>query len=293
MKEVCQGGACALPACGPATCKNGCCDGNVCVTGTQDNDCGNGGAACSDCSAGGQICQNRACHDKCAPGNCLGCCTSANQCAPGSSNTNCGGNGVACQNCNAMGSTCDLLVTPFVCTNQQMTCPGTYAGCDAAKTTPSTTANQGICSDLDLQGLTAACQTGASSASCIAAINAISAVNAACGACLMPFDVDFFPTFDGIFLCVAPFVPSTCNHSTACDFDCTVASCTMCPAASVESCEDDVQNGGQCSTFATQAQCIVSVLGPGGSGRFCNPNIYPAGFGAWLQAVGKHYCGSP
>ncbi len=293
MKEVCQGGACAMPACSAATCPNGCCQGNVCVVGTQDNGCGNGGRACSDCTAGGQVCQNRACHDKCSPANCVGCCTNANQCSPGIANNNCGSGGMACQNCSAMGSTCDLLVTPPVCTNQQMTCPSPYGGCDPATTTPVTAQNQGLCSDLDLQGLPAACQTGATSASCVAALNAISAVAPACGACLQPFDVDFFPTFDGIFLCVAPFVSSACNHSTGCDFDCTVKSCNMCVAASVETCEDDVQNGGQCDTFATQAQCAVGVLGPGQPGRFCNPNIYPMGFGAWLQGVGKHFCGGP
>jgi hypothetical protein len=191
-----------------------------------------------------------------------------------------------------MGTTCDLLVSPPVCTNQQKTCPSPYAGCPAATTTPVTAANQGVCTTLDLQGLPGACAGGATTASCSAALAAINAVAPACGACLQPFAVDFFPTFQGIFLCTAPFVGAACNHSTGCDLDCTTASCSMCAAASMSTCEDDVQNGGQCNSFATQSACILGALQPGQPGSFCNPSLYAmTGFGAWLQAVGQHYCG--
>jgi hypothetical protein len=265
--------------------------------GTQDNACGLGGLACGDCTVAGQICSGRKCVDKCTVANCAGCCTKGNACAPGFANNNCGSGGAACTDCTALGSTCDNLVAPPVCTNQQNTCPAQpYPGCAGVPPTTITAQNQGLCADIDLQGLSSACASGSDTASCVAAFSALTAVNPACATCLQPFDVNFLPTFEGIFLCVAPFVNATCNQNTACDEDCLSFACKSCSPANVDQCETDAQTGaGECSSLAAQSSCAGSVLGPGQPGRFCNPNIYPpfTAFGSWLQAVGKHFCGSP
>ncbi len=286
--KVCQGGACEAPACGPANCA-GCCSGNTCVLGTQDAECGQAGAQCNDCTATGTTCNNRTCTTKCGPANCAGCCTPGNACAIGFTNGSCGSGGVACTNCGALGSTCDTLVTPRVCANQQMTCPAPYPSCPAGTATPVTAALQGVCDDaVDLDAIRAACAGGPTTGSCIAAFQVLNATNAACAACLTPFDVPF-NQLDGIYLCAAPSVSTSCRQATGCAVDCADTSCSQCAAGSETQCRNQVDNGGgQCRTYVQQTACVLPQLGPG---SLCSPGSYN-NFGGWLRAVGDHYCGN-
>src|SRR5262249_60923909 len=116
-------------------------------------------------------------------------------------------------------------------------------------------------------------------------------VDPGCAACVKTFNIDFIPTFEGIFLCAAPFVNASCNHQMGCDNDCTTKSCQTCLPGQVTTCENNVQSGGQCATFANNAfNCIFNGIGPGQPGEFCDPSQY-ATYGEWLFAVGKKVCG--
>jgi len=190
------------------------------------------------------------------------------------------------------GSLCDINQAPPACSAAN-TCPSAYPGCGAGVTTAVTTQNQNVCSDVDLAALRDQCPNGASDASCIAAYNILKAVDPACATCVGPFNVDFVPTFEGIFLCASPFVGNNCRHQMGCDFDCTTVSCNQCLPAQQTTCENSVQNAGQCSGFANQAfNCIFNGIGPGQPGEFCDPGQY-ASYGEWLFAVGKKFCGGP
>jgi hypothetical protein len=284
--RVCQGGTCQPPTCGPANCA-GCCAGNTCVVGTQDNACGlPNGQACADCTSGNRVCVGRQCRDKCGPGNCAGCC-SGNNCVPGFANNACGSSGATCTNCTADGSTCNGLVTPRVCANQQDTCPAAYPTCPAGVTTAITPSRQERCSDADLDALATACATGANTATCVSAMQVLQATNPACAGCVRPFNRPF-TQLAGLYLCAAPFLNAPCNRSTGCAVDCADTSCEQCPAASETQCRNQVNQGGQCTTYVQQTACATAALG---NGQLCAPQTYGGNYGQWLRAVGDHFCG--
>jgi hypothetical protein len=168
---------------------------------------------------------------------------------------------------------------------QQTQCPSPYPGCGAPPTQPPFP--QSVCSTNDLQNAAAACAGGAYSTTCTNFFNVEFQQNSACGSCLQQFDYDFVDN-QGIYACVAPFVPPGCNQSTACATDCQFQSCGSCPdITTYDQCRTTVQSG-QCATYVQAAQCDLSALQ--GPAAFCSPNQY-SDFGGWLQGVGTHYCG--
>ncbi|MDB4943138.1 MAG: hypothetical protein JWP97_2672 [Labilithrix sp.] len=281
--RVCQGATCQVPSCSPANCA-GCCSGNTCVQGITDPACGKNGAACTDCNATGQACSGQACVARCGPANCAGCCSSSTTCAGGFTGGACGSGGAACTNCTAQGSTCSTLNVPRLCANQAGLCPANYPGCAAGVATPVTPSLQNLCSDVaDLDSLQAGCDGG----NCAGAFAVLQATNPACAACIAPFNVPFAQG-TGLYLCAAPFVNATCNRSTGCAADCEDTACDQCPAANETQCRSSVLTaGGKCSGQAIASACIAPAVGPGGFCRFDNRT-----FGAWLRAVGDHFCGN-
>lgn len=285
-QRVCQSGTCQLPTCGPATCPNGCCSGNTCVVGTQDNACGaTGGGACTDCTASNQVCQGRQCITQCGPSNCAGCCRANNTCDPlGNSNNACGQGGAACANCTASGSFCNGLVTPRRCNDNQTTCPAPYATCPAGVTMPVITQLQNVCSDANLDTLTAACADGPTAPACVTAVNALPA---ACRTCLAPFNHPFSQR-TGLYACAASSVTSQCRRALGCASDCAETSCEQCSSTSENQCYTLVNGiGGQCSAFAATTTCASSALAGGVCSQFAYPN-----FGAWFRGVGDQFCGN-
>ena len=280
--RVCQGGACQMPLCGPLNCA-GCCSGNTCVQGVQDIACGQNGAACNDCTVANGVCTARACKAKCGPASCAaGCCTAGNVCSGGFGNGACGSGGAACINCAAGGSTCNALALPRLCANQAGLCPAAYPACPVGTTTPVEPSLQGVCDDAaDLDSLQAGCDNG----NCDGAFAALSALNPACAACLTPFNVPFVER-SGIYRCAAPFVTAACNGTTGCATDCMDSSCAQCPAGNETQCHA-VVNAGQCQGFVQDPGCIAAAVGVGGLCRFDNRT-----FGAWIRAVGDHFCGN-
>ena len=289
--QVCQGGTCNAPVCGPGNCA-GCCSGNTCVLGTQDNACGGpNGAACVDCLPGNQVCQGRVCRPRCGPLNCAGCCNAANACAVGFTNAQCGSGGAACLNCSGPGGGCNTFAVPRVCANMANMCPAAYPNCPAGISTGITASLQGVCDDaVDLDSLQAACAGGPNTGTCIAAFQVLAAANPACNACIKPFN-EPFAQFTGIYRCAAPFVTAACNRSTGCAIDCQDDSCTQCPAGTEDQCRNQVNaGGGQCNGFITQtATCVAPAIPPG---TVCHPATYGFNFGSWLRGVGDHFCGN-
>ena len=224
--------------------------------------------------------------DNCAALN--GCCDPTLGCVGGFVDDRCGSGGAACTDCKAQGSTCDTNITPRVCKSKQTTCPAPYGACPGSLTTTAPPV-QHVCALPDLQDARAACSGGPGTPGCQSFFQFINQAKPACGACLAPFDVPF-QQGSGIFTCIAPFVGSACDHTTACAMDCQSQSCAQCPAAAQGQCVNDVRTG-QCGTYFQQSQCIGQALF--GAGSFCNPGngAYQGNFGAWLEGVGAHYCG--
>jgi hypothetical protein len=293
QNEVCNGaGQCVNipPKCGPFNCANGCCHGNTCVPGSSDNQCGNGGALCQDCTQNGDVCQKPHCvPPHCDSNNCPGCCDQNLKCQPGFLNTQCGQFGASCQNCTQQKSFCDTQVTPRVCQSQQTQCPSPYATCPNNVTTPVPTVQKGVCPGNDLVNAGAACTGGAHTSSCNSFFQFEQQQHPACATCLTPFHADF-QELVGLFECVAPFVSSSCNHSTGCVVDCEDTSCSQCQPQDVAQCQQTALQG-QCQPYLQQAACVLA--GFLGQGAFCNPNSpqYQGNYGRWLQGVGTHYCG--
>jgi hypothetical protein len=236
------------------------------------------------------VCQARQCQARCGPGNCAGCCTGGNACAVGFTTGACGSGGAACVNCGAVASTCDTLVLPRVCANQQNVCPAAYPNCAAGVTTAVTPSLQGLCDDVnDLDSIRAACAGGPDTGTCVAAFQVLAAANPACAACMAPFDVAF-GQLTGLYTCAAPSVSNSCNHATGCATECQDTSCVACPAGSEAQCRNQVNAvGGACRAFVNQTACVTPAVQPGG---LCSPSTYAFNFGAWLRAVGDHFCGN-
>ncbi len=287
--ETCQNEACApLVTCGPQNCP-GCCEGNTCMFGGDPAACGFGGLQCQDCSAFGQTCTNGTCQSSCNQFNCAGCCDANQQCQPGFLDAQCGGQGNACVNCTTLNppSTCDGSVSPAACKGQETTCPSTYGGCTAPPTQPPFP--QAVCSNNDLSNAAAACASDPYTTECFNFFNVEFQTNSACASCLQPFDYEFADG-EGVYACVAPYVSAACDAATACAFDCESQSCGTCTdTPTYQACRNTVDGPtGQCAKYQAGASCDASALS--GPAAFCNPSGY-ASYGAWLQAVGSHYCG--
>ncbi|MCL2723866.1 MAG: hypothetical protein FWD69_05455 [Polyangiaceae bacterium] len=281
---------CTITKCDPTNC-NGCCVGDQCMGGTDVRSCGAGGAQCVTCAAGqscapvstgGGECEVE---PACGPVSCAGCCD-GDTCAPGDANDACGSGGAACADCSlSPGSVCDVNAAPRTCQNL---CPRSYDACPDNTSTPVTPNAQGVCAAVDLDAIQSACTGGPNTATCVAAFQALAAANDACETCVSQFNVAFADA-SGLYLCVAPFVSSACNHTSGCATDCVSTSCAACPDANRSTCRSQVEGaGGPCATFVTQTACTAAALFPG---KLCSPLTYGLNFGRWLRAVGAHFCG--
>jgi hypothetical protein len=220
---------------------------------------------------------------QCNAMTCAGCCDAADQCQAGFLDTQCGENGVACTDCSATGGTCDTSANPRVCAMQ--VCPAPYPGCGGGVTTQPIPVQPGLCPAGDLANAASACSGGATTPGCVNFFNFEKTQHPACAQCLFPFEFDF-QAVQGLANCAAPFLSPSCNHSTACVGDCETLSCQLCPAGQVNSCEQATLNG-QCQQLVGPAlMCLFS----GAQGTFCDPTLYGANYGKWLQGVGAHYC---
>jgi hypothetical protein len=210
-------------------------------------------------------------------------------CQPGFLNQACGSGGVSCANCAQLGSICNTAAIPRVCINQQNTCPAPYASCPGGVTT-TPPADVNVCSIVELANARQACLAGANSAGCDAFFQFEQTANPQCYACLSPFKFPFSQTeLKGVFKCLAPFVSSACNRATGCATDCQDTSCDQCTTQAAEDqCRFDVLRT-QCGTYFQGAVCVQAALF--GAGSFCNPQQYGFNFGAWLEGVGRRYCG--
>ena len=152
-------------------------------------------------------------------------------------------------------------------------------------TTPITDTLQNVCTDANLDTLTTACGFGPRTAGCIAAV---AALPSACRTCLLPFNHPFEER-TGLYACAAPSVNSQCRRNMGCATDCTQTSCEQCLPTSESGCYTLVNgNNGQCTTFTNNANsCASAELG----GGLCSQFSY-ASYGAWLRAVGDHFCGN-
>jgi hypothetical protein len=147
---------------------------------------------------------------------------------------------------------------------------------------------QNVCSTSELAAAAAACAGGPESTSCGEFFTFESSANTPCSDCLQPFDFDFGAQA-GIVACAAPYVNAVCNHASACLVDCAMESCYDCADQEASAaCTTQVIAAG-CSTYAQADACVTQALG--GPAALCNPTTYQGNFGAWLQAVGAHYCG--
>jgi hypothetical protein len=291
--STCQFGFCQAQGCGPMTCP-GCCNGQICLSGNDTGECGQFGQQCQNCSALGDTCQMGVCQPPpvCDPSTCPGCCDSSSICHGGFVDNRCGSGGVTCVDCTLNNDTCDTQVVPRVCTKQQTTCPSPYGSCPPGTTTVAPPVTP-TCPQADLQDAAAACASGALSPACASFFQTEAQINPACAKCLTPFDVSLFDG-TGIFLCVAPFVDSTCNGETGCATDCETQSCSQCQPNQVPACHSNVEMG-QCMPYfqpelsTNPPGCVIVALE--GAASFCNPQNYGFNFGQWLEGAGGHYCG--
>lgn len=278
---------------------NGCCDASgACIAVSSDTQCGLFGASCANCADSGNHCRAGGCMAPdgsvpCGPWSCLGCCDANGACQLGFIDTQCGQNATACQDCTSEtpASTCDLSVSPRTCTSEQTTCPATYAGCPAALQELALVP-EAACSVTDLQNAAVACADGPESEMC----SSIFSAGTACGVCLQPFGDDWATTL-GIHACALPFLDTACVHSTACVDDCLTQACQSAPFAGVGlgcvpgdavQCSLQAQSG-TCGSWILADACLTKALD--GAAALCNPATYQGNYGAWLAAVGAHYCG--
>ncbi len=308
--EVCQDATCVATACDFYSCPNGCCDAEgKCQKGNVDSACGTFGNACIACAGGascisgscvgGFTCNATTCPLGCCDGagncrtglgitggstcpcssTCTGCCDSSNNCHAGTTQTECGGGGATCQDCTALGESCDTYAYPRQCDS---TCPSPYMSCPGG-TTEATPATASVCHAFDITDAETACTGGASTFTCQSFFYAEDSTNPGCASCLRQFDVDW-AELTGIYLCAQPFLSASCNGSTGCASDCLSKACSFCP--SVATC-DMTAIAGECSSYVTAGNACVAASSSASS--LCSSSGY-ANFGAWLAAVGAHYC---
>jgi hypothetical protein len=254
------------------------------MKGTQDSACGIGGGACTTCDgSGGQICLGNSCQVKCGPGNCNGCCRADNSCNPsGIDNTSCGQNGAACLNCSASGSFCNGFVAPRTCNNQQSTCPAPYGNCAQGTRTPVTPQLQKVCTNAQLDSLTAGCASGPTTPSCQ---TALAALPSTCSTCLAVF-AHPFEEKTGLFACAASSVSGPCRRAMGCATDCAETACGQCSSSTANQCYALVNGSGECAQYDAATSCAANAL----SGGLCSQFSY-ADFGAWFRGVGDAFCG--
>jgi hypothetical protein len=213
----------------------------------------------------------------------LGCCDAQKNCQDGFLDGECGSGAAACVNCAARGSTCAVNQTPRGCAAAS-TCPSAYGGCPSGTTTKPLPVQNGACTVQDLAQAQSGCVGGPDSAGCQAFLQTLISNGAPkCEACLAPL---VRPYDQAVLLCAAPFTSASCDQATGCYADCENASCSQCAAAGLTSCETTARTT-TCLTYTQGLTCLQSALG--GTGAFCNPGAY-TGYGAWLAAVGAHYC---
>ena len=299
ISQICSGQQCiddpgAGASCDQNSCTDGCCDDKGhCLSGLDAASCGIGGRRCVDCTAPGSSCLLGTCTGPngtmpCAA-SCDGCCDPSGACQAGFTDAQCGQLGRACVDCTALtpASTCDVNIAPRTCVSLQRQCPGVYSGCPAALHT-APPVKQAVCAARDLDNAAAGCGGGPNTAGCNAFFNYEAAANPACVTCLQAFDFDFADE-TGIRLCVAAFVDATCNHASACAYECVREACYSCPdTPSTILCADQV-NVATCASYHQGDGCVTTALG--GPGAVCNPATYQQRFGDWLKAVGGVFCG--
>ncbi len=276
------GNYCAyLPTCGPLTCPDGCCDAQgQCQEGNSDVECGVSGTSCGDCTKSGLHCAPQGfCYQgaHCGPDNCAGCCDGTGQCRPGAANQFCGQYGKLCDNCSAKSKTC----IGQVCSNGS-TCPAAYAGCSPGKVTPPP-ASFKACNATQLATVGAACKGSGGNSACGDAFQTLLGSDPGCYDCLIQF-----ATEAAYVRCLAPFLSAACNHSLSCAVECSNTSCNACPANQEEQCRDGLfAQGGACRAYINGYYCAEAALS--GPAQFCK--FDGTDVGAWIQAVGSHYCG--
>lgn len=305
----CIGGSCVETACNEETC-SGCCDASDnCQVGTATSACGEGGNTCEACPATGfcqfGVCEGFTCGPATCPtgccdtsGNCQtgfggnggmcpcaatceGCCDGQGNCHAGTIDTACGSSGATCVNCTPMNETCDTEQFPVVC---DQSCPAPYGGCGPGLTMAAPQPFPNACHPTDITDAAAACAAGAATVECEMFFNGEEGSNFNCAQCLQQFDFDFID-LTGVYTCAQPFLSPGCNGSTGCANDCATTVCEGC-AGDQTACETAAVNG-ECSTLATAANACVKASAQ--ASALCAPASYP-NFGAWLAAVGKHYC---
>jgi len=181
-----------------------------------------------------------------------------------------------------MALTCDTNVFPVVC---DQTCPSPYPGCAPGTTEAAPQpAPPNSCKASDLSDAATACAGGAESTNCTNFLNAEFSVNANCANCLEQFDYEL-ATRTGIYLCAQPFVGPACDVSLGCAQDCESQGCGQC-SGDINTC-DQAARTGECSQYFTASEtCLANNAA---AKALCGAANY-ANFGAWLQAVGAHYC---
>jgi hypothetical protein len=308
--KVCSNQQCAAPSGRPPCnqeCRGGCCDvlGN-CLAGTLDTQCGQEGQVCADCTTSGGQCAAGSCVGADGGPTCVdtcgGCCDAVGNCQSGFLDTQCstGFPGDLCQDCTQLDppSTCDI--NAGACASQRMTCPSAYVGCPAALQ-EAPPAVQAVCSMNELENAAAACAV-LDDVQCLDFQMASS--GSPCFACLQTFafgtpvwvSADTEATVSPLMqasmrACVAPYVDATCNHNSACIADCLTEVCLDCVADlpdGGDACVAQAQSG-TCASYLALDSCVTDALS--GPAAFCDPATYSGNFGAWLLAVGTHYCG--
>jgi hypothetical protein len=183
---------------------------------------------------------------------------------------------VLCDNCTTKNLTCQNRV----CSGSS-TCPAPYPGCNPALVTPPPFTSSS-CSATELTALEAGCKGQNPGAACEQALSSLLGSNPTCYDCML----QFLAVDQSLVKCLAPYLTSSCNHDLSCALECSNQSCGQC-GTSEQQCRDQVfQAGGQCQTWVNGGFCLQAALA--GPGAFCNFN---QDVGAWLRAVGSHYCG--
>jgi hypothetical protein len=170
---------------------------------------------------------------------------------------------------------------PVIC---DQSCPSAYQGCAPGLTMMAPQPFPNACHAADLSDAAVACAAGASTTECQAFFNGEEGSNFNCANCLQQFDFDFVD-LTGIYTCAQPFLSTGCNGSTGCANDCATSVCEGC-ALDQATCEMTAV-AGECSTLVKAANsCVTASMQ---ANALCSSSAYP-NFGAWLAAVGKHYC---
>ena len=293
----CQSGA----TCGPASCQ-GCCDWNGnCASGDTNSACGIKGSQCTNCFISGQICDPASGQcvtvPNCSPYNCAGCCSKSGTCEPGFVTAACGHGGTLCENCANTGGYCQS----GSCTSggaggsggswydggvggaggSSANCPANYPGCSPSASVPQPTKTLNACSAVDLKNGSVSCSGDPTPPSCGLWYQQLKGTNPGCYTCLLPFTG---PMAFGS--CLAPFLTAGCNHDLACSLDCQQVACAQCDDATKQACQDGVWSG-TCAGYTQGLWCAQTALQ--GQGAFCQPT---GDYGAWIYAVGNHYCGT-